>query len=275
MWDDLERKKKEISSKFYDNVMAKLIPIVEAFQNRYIDGEKPARAVLNEKMSREDYINMINRVKNEYDKLQPSNQAIVRQHLSKATNRRKSNDLELAILILLLSENEDLKAGMHEYIANAMKDAQSVYSTPTAKTEKELNGIYKENELWSGIPWTERMDNNVVNLKNGLMSTITTDLAKNASKRTMNGDIKTKVAKWVSLNTHRIMTSETSSFVSAVALFYLLREGVTKIVYKSMGDEKVCPICRPHHNKIYNIKKAPQLPMHPNCRCWYEKYSKN
>jgi SPP1 gp7 family putative phage head morphogenesis protein len=42
-------------------------------------------------------------------------------------------------------------------------------------------------------------------------------------------------------------------------------------IYRTEMDQRVCPICRPFSNKIYNPKEElVDIPQHPNCRCFYE-----
>jgi len=46
-------------------------------------------------------------------------------------------------------------------------------------------------------------------------------------------------------------------------------QGIKKIRWITMGDEKVCEICRERNRKIYPIRSIPPKP-HYGCRCWYE-----
>lgn len=46
----------------------------------------------------------------------------------------------------------------------------------------------------------------------------------------------------------------------------------TKIIFKTMQDVRVDPVCKAFENKKYSIDDPtrPEIPIHPNCRCWYE-----
>ena len=47
-------------------------------------------------------------------------------------------------------------------------------------------------------------------------------------------------------------------------------QGITKIRWRTMEDEKVCAICEERDGKIFSIDNIPEK--HYNCRCWFEKY---
>lgn len=45
--------------------------------------------------------------------------------------------------------------------------------------------------------------------------------------------------------------------------------GVKKVRWRTEEDDKVCKICGPRDDKVYDIDKVPSKP-HINCRCWLE-----
>jgi len=45
---------------------------------------------------------------------------------------------------------------------------------------------------------------------------------------------------------------------------------VKKVKIRTCEDVRVCDVCKKHANKIYNIDKAPQIPLCWECRCYYE-----
>ena len=46
--------------------------------------------------------------------------------------------------------------------------------------------------------------------------------------------------------------------------------GVQRVRYRAVEDGRTCSTCLPRNGRTYAIGRAPQLPAHPNCRCWYE-----
>lgn len=44
---------------------------------------------------------------------------------------------------------------------------------------------------------------------------------------------------------------------------------VVAVKHITVGDDRVCSICRPKHGMVYPINAAPTLPLHFNCRCRY------
>lgn len=51
------------------------------------------------------------------------------------------------------------------------------------------------------------------------------------------------------------------------------RQGVDQVQFLAAPDERMCPVCGAHHGKVYNIRDAPVLPLHPNCRCTLVPYT--
>lgn len=41
------------------------------------------------------------------------------------------------------------------------------------------------------------------------------------------------------------------------------------VQYRTAEDENVCSVCMPRDGKIYQLKSAPKIPAHHNCRCYY------
>jgi SPP1 gp7 family putative phage head morphogenesis protein len=45
--------------------------------------------------------------------------------------------------------------------------------------------------------------------------------------------------------------------------------GVTRVRYNAVEDSRTCGVCLPRDGRTYPVDRAPRLPEHPNCRCWY------
>lgn len=52
----------------------------------------------------------------------------------------------------------------------------------------------------------------------------------------------------------------------------VLPEGPVRLRFKTQEDSRVCPICEPHNNDIFEEgdENMPTIPQHRNCRCFYE-----
>lgn len=43
--------------------------------------------------------------------------------------------------------------------------------------------------------------------------------------------------------------------------------GVAKVQFWASEDERTCEVCGKSHTKTFDVHSAPQVPLHPNCRC--------
>lgn len=43
--------------------------------------------------------------------------------------------------------------------------------------------------------------------------------------------------------------------------------GVQRLEWLTMEEERVCPVCRPLHEKVFSFERFPMQPKHPQCRC--------
>ena len=98
-----------------------------------------------------------------------------------------------------------------------------------------------------------------------------------------------KKYKDISANRAALITrNELSNAVNQVALETFVRNGVKKVRWVTVLDERVCPICQPLHNEVVAINEVfigteetaegfddvvftgPRPPAHVNCRCFLE-----
>ena len=49
--------------------------------------------------------------------------------------------------------------------------------------------------------------------------------------------------------------------------------GVTKVIWRTMEDERTCKECEPRDGKVYSIDELP--PRHYGCRCYLEEYERD
>lgn len=51
---------------------------------------------------------------------------------------------------------------------------------------------------------------------------------------------------------------------------FCIETGVKKVRYNATLDNRLCPICAPDNDKVFDFKNKIELPRHPLCRCFYE-----
>lgn len=48
--------------------------------------------------------------------------------------------------------------------------------------------------------------------------------------------------------------------------------GVERVKWLAGPDDRICPVCNEKNGSVYELKDAPDLPYHPNCRCCWTPY---
>ena len=71
-------------------------------------------------------------------------------------------------------------------------------------------------------------------------------------------------------NAKRLVDTEVSRLHDKVFKNFCKNSGVTWIKWNAILDERVCDSCASIHGKSFKLKEAPDLPQHPNCRCFFE-----
>ena len=64
-----------------------------------------------------------------------------------------------------------------------------------------------------------------------------------------------------------IARTETLAAGNAAAKERYQNAGVEMVEWVAAYDDRVCPECEGKHGNTYPIDEAPELPIHPNCRC--------
>jgi len=62
-------------------------------------------------------------------------------------------------------------------------------------------------------------------------------------------------------------TESIYSFNMGVKILAISLGFVTSLKWITVGDERVCNVCKPRHGLIYPINSAPSIPAHFRCRC--------
>ena len=71
-------------------------------------------------------------------------------------------------------------------------------------------------------------------------------------------------------NAQRLAYTEIARVQAQSFLSFAKEVNVNKVVYNAKLDSKTCSDCIERDLKKYKLEDAPELPTHPNCRCYYE-----
>lgn len=62
-------------------------------------------------------------------------------------------------------------------------------------------------------------------------------------------------------------TESINAFNMAIVILARAVGFVAALKWVTVGDERVCSICKPRHGMVYPVNSAPSIPSHFNCRC--------
>ncbi len=62
-------------------------------------------------------------------------------------------------------------------------------------------------------------------------------------------------------------TESINAFNMAIVILAMAVGFVVALKWVTVGDERVCSICKPRHGMVYPISTAPSIPSHFRCRC--------
>lgn len=122
--------------------------------------------------------------------------------------------------------------------------------------------------VWSGQSYSDRIWTNTNELARRTKEKITDLVAIGKLPEEVKKEIKEEfnVSYRVA---DRLIRTEASHVFNAAAMERYENSGVEQVEVLVEDDDKICDDCKELDGKIYNIDKAPTLPIHPNCRCCY------
>ena len=71
-------------------------------------------------------------------------------------------------------------------------------------------------------------------------------------------------------NTKRLVDTEVSNCMNNAFMRFCKETDVKHIKRNATLDSRTCEDCMDEDGKVYELRNAPMLPEHPNCRCFYE-----
>lgn len=167
------------------------------------------------------------------------------------------------------------KSTTKEFFKKVSKGMQDNYKSIVGELGIDLNlpnlRFFEElaKEPWRGEDFSKRiwrnMDKLLVNLKNTLVS----GMIRGKSITEMALELDELMNRGFH-NAHRLVRTETMHYLNASSLQAYKDCGVKYVQFWAALDERTCTQCGTLlHGRIFEIDKAPVLPIHPNCRCCY------
>ena len=122
--------------------------------------------------------------------------------------------------------------------------------------------------VWSGASYSERIWNNTNQLAVRVKDKITDLVAIGKLPEEVKKEIRDEfnVSYRVA---DRLIRTEASHIFNTASIERYEEAGVEQVEVLIEDDEKICDDCLALDGKIFDIDKAPTLPIHPNCRCCY------
>lgn len=129
-----------------------------------------------------------------------------------------------------------------------------------------IKGITNDhNALWNNTHYSNRIKNNKNAMLNTILDKVAFGLNLNKNLNEITKDIKvtvdTNLNKAISLANTEIIAYNNMALIEQYK-----KDNIKEVVWISVKDEKVCPICTDLDGTIFNIDEAP-IQAHPNCRC--------
>lgn len=122
--------------------------------------------------------------------------------------------------------------------------------------------------VWSGKSYSDRIWQNTNNLAVRVKDKITDLVVIGKLPEEVKKEIKEEfnVSYRVA---DRLIRTEASHVFNTAAMDRYSTMGVAQVEVLIEDDEVICDECKELDGKIFELDKAPTLPIHPNCRCCY------
>lgn len=186
-----------------------------------------------------------------------------RQHLQQLEKKYRK------ILYELVRNTEEFaKENMEQGMQEVYKQISIAIEVPEfSLPDKELMQKLIE-EPWRGGNFSNRLWKNQQKLMKALKNVLIVGMQQGKNITDMAVELNAVTGKGF-YAAHRLVRTETMHCLNQSCLQRYKDAEIKKVRFWAAKDERTCKICGAMHRKEYNIKKAPVLPVHPNCRCTY------
>lgn len=161
---------------------------------------------------------------------------------------------------------KNMQEGFQEVYKNTALGIDNIHADFAMPNKKLMEKLL--NEPWRGDNFSGRLWKNQKKLAVGLNDILLTGLQQGKTTT----EIAIKLHYFVGENfneCHRLVRTETMHYLNNATLQRYKDTDVQYVRIWAAVDERTCDTCSKYHDKVYPIKKAPILPLHPNCRCTY------
>ena len=275
MEKDEEKLKKKLSS-FYDKEYAKLDKTIAAFYEKFGTDNVIEYRTLMESLPEADKMLLIEQF-DEFAKKYPQYAHL----LPVRNNIYKLNRLEGLQYSVRMSQlnigavnNEEITKYLEKQAERGINAAAEAMGF--GKNFNALNGNIASKFVgvnWSnGKNFSERIWENTDKLSQYLNNDIATGFARGVNYRKLTDIIQKRYSKVTRNDAYRLIYTE-GTYVMAESSMAPFEDDFEQYRVSTVGDSRVCPICRDLSGQVFNIKdRQPGVnfpPLHPWCRCTF------
>ena len=275
MEKDEEKLKKKLSS-FYDKEYAKLDKTIAAFYEKFGTDNVIEYRTLMESLPEADKMLLIEQF-DEFAKKYPQYAHL----LPVRNNIYKLNRLEGLQYSVRMSQlnigavnNEEITKYLEKQAERGINAAAEAMGF--GKNFNALNGNIASKFVgvnWSnGKNFSERIWENTDKLSQYLNNDIATGFARGVNYRKLTDIIQKRYSKVTRNDAYRLIYTE-GTYVMAESSMAPFEDDFEQYRVSTVGDSRVCPICRDLSSQVFNIKdRQPGVnfpPLHPWCRCTF------
>lgn len=231
----------------------------------YNNLEEKNRALLE--MYQEASLNISDELYRVAEKMKTSTPMLSDMHKFNRLTKLQEN---MNIIIKELGENvetfgkNNMYEGFNTNYKNVMHSLGQVeFAMPNEKLMEQLL-----NKPWFGSNFSTRLWKNTQVLATNLNDILTNGLIQGKTVTEMAIQLNNRMHEGFNV-AHRLVRTETMHYLNESSIQAYKDSGCKKIQYWAASDERTCPRCGAKHGNPYNIKDAPVLPLHANCRCTY------
>lgn len=190
---------------------------------------------------------------------------------------RLYNSMSKLIISLFGKETKDTTKKVEEILKDTLKNSSEFYDlefkvelNKNAKVTGDL--INKDAEKfikkrYKGKVFSKRIWENT----NEVQKEIQNEIEELLKGKTSVNEIKSKIEKKFEtnkFNAKRLVDSEVARVHDEVFKKYCKDNGIDELIYKATFCN-TCDDCKKDHNRKFKLDKAPELPRHPQCHCYF------
>ncbi|NME66047.1 minor capsid protein [Clostridium cadaveris] len=185
--------------------------------------------------------------------------------LSRKDFLKESNNIKKLIKSLTLGDITQMQDNTNNILKNT---AESVFDFYSYNHDlKDVEKIIKDG--FKGKHFSDRIWDNEQAVANRLNKQCQDFLQGKINVNQIKNDIE-KTYNTSAYNAKRLVETEVSRCSNQSFIRFCNETGVEKVRYNSVLDANTCNDCSQYNGRIYDLDKAPELPRHPLCRCFYE-----